>query len=452
MKRLYTFIAAALAIATASAAQPLVKAESAISAKSISDFETVASTQKTDFTKKKALRVLPQAKTGLNKGISRHRKAAAADGTAVNGTYLLQGYGAFWSDSVKEDPDTHKPVGGYESSVESLFLGAIEGTADNKVTIYGFFDPDFNVEGTYDPVKATITIPAEQQAYFQPVYVQDQTTGQYVENGDSVLVQQSLDDSQYLSDIVLSVDITKREISYMAPNNGQTFNGMLDCFYKEKGKTDQELEEPYALLQGFFNGVNSIMAWTLQYPISATEFFPIKQANYIYAEANAENTKVTVRNLFAGFPYALQNFSESTFDIDYIEAVAKLTDGITSNLGDKPQYIWDIVNNRPNDTYEIPFDILSGTVDGQKISGFGKTDTQLAIASETDLSNFYAVSDITIQLPFYLEDKSGIEDVTVADENAPVEYFNLQGVRVANPEKGLYIKRQGKTVTKVLVK
>lgn len=37
-----------------------------------------------------------------------------------------------------------------------------------------------------------------------------------------------------------------------------------------------------------------------------------------------------------------------------------------------------------------------------------------------------------------------------ADENAPVEYFNLQGVKVANPEKGIYIKRQGEKVTKVI--
>ena len=47
---------------------------------------------------------------------------------------------------------------------------------------------------------------------------------------------------------------------------------------------------------------------------------------------------------------------------------------------------------------------------------------------------------------------AGVEDVTVADENAPVEYFNLQGVRVENPEAGLYIRRQGNTATKVLVK
>lgn len=43
-------------------------------------------------------------------------------------------------------------------------------------------------------------------------------------------------------------------------------------------------------------------------------------------------------------------------------------------------------------------------------------------------------------------------DAVVADTDAPVEYFNLQGIRVAQPENGLYIRRQGSTVTKVLVK
>ena len=38
------------------------------------------------------------------------------------------------------------------------------------------------------------------------------------------------------------------------------------------------------------------------------------------------------------------------------------------------------------------------------------------------------------------------------DENAPVEYYNLQGVRVANPANGIFIKRQGNKVEKVLVK
>lgn len=46
---------------------------------------------------------------------------------------------------------------------------------------------------------------------------------------------------------------------------------------------------------------------------------------------------------------------------------------------------------------------------------------------------------------------TGVEDIEAA-ENVPVEYFNLQGVRVANPENGLYIRRQGNKVSKVIVK
>lgn len=47
---------------------------------------------------------------------------------------------------------------------------------------------------------------------------------------------------------------------------------------------------------------------------------------------------------------------------------------------------------------------------------------------------------------------SGIEGIEADGSDAPVEYYNLNGVRVANPENGLYIKRQGDKVTKVLVK
>lgn len=36
--------------------------------------------------------------------------------------------------------------------------------------------------------------------------------------------------------------------------------------------------------------------------------------------------------------------------------------------------------------------------------------------------------------------------------DAPVEYYNLQGIRVENPAAGLYIRRQGNLVTKVMIK
>ncbi len=51
-----------------------------------------------------------------------------------------------------------------------------------------------------------------------------------------------------------------------------------------------------------------------------------------------------------------------------------------------------------------------------------------------------------------LSDLSGIEAVAAENAAAPVEFFNLQGVRVANPENGLYIRRQGNKVEKVVIR
>ena len=48
------------------------------------------------------------------------------------------------------------------------------------------------------------------------------------------------------------------------------------------------------------------------------------------------------------------------------------------------------------------------------------------------------------------KDLSGIENVIVEDDET-VEYYNLQGVKIVNPSSGLYIKRQGNKVTKVIL-
>ena len=45
----------------------------------------------------------------------------------------------------------------------------------------------------------------------------------------------------------------------------------------------------------------------------------------------------------------------------------------------------------------------------------------------------------------------GVENVEISNDGA-AEYFNLQGIRVAEPAPGIYIKRQGSKVTKVIVK
>ena len=46
----------------------------------------------------------------------------------------------------------------------------------------------------------------------------------------------------------------------------------------------------------------------------------------------------------------------------------------------------------------------------------------------------------------------GVNDVIAADADVAPVYYNLQGVRVANPANGLYIKVVGEKASKVLVK
>ena len=77
-----------------------------------------------------------------------------------------------------------------------------------------------------------------------------------------------------------------------------------------------------------------------------------------------------------------------------------------------------------------------------KFTAFHKDDT--ALANELNHVNFFIDGDGTL---------TGIEGVEAeAGADAPAEYYDLQGRRVANPVAGLYIRRTGSKVEKVLVK
>ena len=51
------------------------------------------------------------------------------------------------------------------------------------------------------------------------------------------------------------------------------------------------------------------------------------------------------------------------------------------------------------------------------------------------------------------EEVAGINDITVSedeDSQIPIVYYNLQGVNVENPDKGIYIKVQGRKKEKIV--
>lgn len=64
-----------------------------------------------------------------------------------------------------------------------------------------------------------------------------------------------------------------------------------------------------------------------------------------------------------------------------------------------------------------------------------------------------ADNDVYLDLEFFFDkySDSAVNEISV-DNNAPVEYYNMSGVRVENPSNGLFIRRQGGDVKKVMIK
>lgn len=54
----------------------------------------------------------------------------------------------------------------------------------------------------------------------------------------------------------------------------------------------------------------------------------------------------------------------------------------------------------------------------------------------------------SIDVAYRKSQAASVNNVSLEDTNAPVEYYNLQGIRVAEPANGIYIRRQGNRVSK----
>ena len=103
-----------------------------------------------------------------------------------------------------------------------------------------------------------------------------------------------------------------------------------------------------------------------------------------------------------------------------------------------------ITHNIGTNVYDIAWD-LAGNIyicgnSGEYLKGFALPRTE---AFTTKAASKYSFSTENV----------GINKVAIDnDANAPVEYYNLQGVKVANPSNGVFIKVQGNKSSKVYVK
>lgn len=104
----------------------------------------------------------------------------------------------------------------------------------------------------------------------------------------------------------------------------------------------------------------------------------------------------------------------------------------------------------------------SGSADGLAPSGLGGMMVNVEISGWTKANggshfdipvNIPQMNNVTLDVVFNSTASTGIDSIE-ADSAAPVEYYNIQGMRIA-PEAltpGLYIRRQGSKTTKVIIR
>ena len=65
----------------------------------------------------------------------------------------------------------------------------------------------------------------------------------------------------------------------------------------------------------------------------------------------------------------------------------------------------------------------------------------------------YVPGQLAAQYTFSVESTTAIKDVQIIEEclNKPIEYYNMQGVKVINPSNGIFIKKQGRRITKIVL-
>ncbi len=189
-----------------------------------------------------------------------------------------------------------------------------------------------------------------------------------------------------------------------------------DSYYAPDGSNGLPSNGTYVALTPKTDGTLKVAMWTNK---GNRDVYVVKGSD---AKALAFGTDVKV----SGYVQATNNdvpedsplFGYMLYQEDIPTKGTEGSDAFVIGAGNRPVWVWLTFSAKANETYYV----------------FNK-NTQIGFGGFefTSTGGSAAIDDI------------------LSEDNAPVEYFNLQGIRVANPENGLYIRRQGKNVSKVIL-
>lgn len=432
MKKLYTLLLAA-SVAASAVAAPAAR----ISAKNFTpDQAEKAMVKKPDFAKKAKPQTVKLTKIEAPEATSSTSLKAPAKAAATNMAELVGIY----------DYSILMASGDNAGQTLSSTLDIAKGEGENEVIINGLRYVDVSIKGTVDFAKGTITI-APQVLLEMPEDPEEPGVSQ---NVYLITYNEDWSDEDRTANLTMTLNadgtITSDDLFVYAVED---LPGFLYTAFAYPELTPSELNT-YVLYAEYDTDDEGYFQPT------TTEFTSYAKAEY-YTEYPVQ-TQAGVEDL--GEVVGLSDFIYS--ENSQITKVWELPVIIERDYGTTylDMFVWFECTLGTTD-YEIApgaesGDGIEGTFSENIISwdcdwfayGFNATNGSYA-------GVFSKMLGCTIQLPFNVEDPdAGLKDVTVDNNsNAPIEFYNIQGMRINEPAAGqLVIRRQGNKVSKLIVK
>lgn len=302
----------------------------------------------------------------------------------------------------------------------------IEAKSSTEVTLTNFWDKGIVVTGTVDVAEGFVSIPKQVIA---------KTT-----------------DFGIIS--IPETDVYTSTLNIGAGGEIEEAEDPIELDITEDGVLGMEGYWGIACTAGFLdvcysvecNRVNSILTMA---DLDLDTMTPTEISGYVNVKLNGN-----VLSLY-NF-YGLGFTTPINFVIDKESKTATATDQLVGE-GDAYDFYFATTLDGQNVVKTVVADI---TGDNNNVLEFGLGDDLVGIVgfnkNATTIAGWYMIGyDMILTTPFNLLDNNGVEGIVVDNDNsaAAVEYFNLQGVKVNNPVAGgLYIRRQGTDVQKVIVR
>ena len=325
------------------------------------------------------------------------------------------------------------------SAKVALYVGETkieEKSVNEKSTVFTWTIPvKYQKAGTIYTLKSV-----SKNAQYQNIVITEATTGPAVSfkekntsafasvKGSTHEQEEEVLSAYLTTDITVSVEGVDAELFTLSTNTLPKDGGSIKVTYN--GTTEGAAEATLKIVSGTVSAEKDLTGFTASHV--GTEEDPLTIADVINMNsANKINAWVTG---------VIANGCAVNVD-------SKNVNGITSTITNSSIVLCKTAEATPEN---LPVQLPAGDVR----TALNIKDNSSLIGTTVklygSLENYYARPGVKDVSDYKSDASTGVEE-TLADENAPVEYFNLQGVKVANPENGIFIKRQGSRASKVVL-